>query len=206
MKKRVVFTVLGSLLWLSCGNNHDMMYRPEYQYPSYTKDMQVPTGERGETFKEIKENPFVEVSSQPVSTFSVDVDRAAYSNIRRMIQQGTLPPKDAVRIEEMINYFDYDYPTPDAQTPSPLRVSYEQAPAPWNTTHYLLRIGLKTKPLDLSNTPASHLVFLIDVSGSMMDYNKLPLLKSSLKLLLQNLKPQDKVSIVTYASGTQVAL
>ena len=108
MKKRVVFTVLGSLLWLSCGNNHDMMYRPEYQYPSYTKDMQVPTGERGETFKEIKENPFVEVSSQPVSTFSVDVDRAAYSNIRRMIQQGTLPPKDAVRIEEMINYFDYD--------------------------------------------------------------------------------------------------
>ena len=206
MKKRVVFTVLGSLLWLSCGNNHDMMYSPEYQYPSYTKDMQVPTGERGETFKEIKENPFVEVSSQPVSTFSVDVDRAAYSNIRRMIQQGTLPPKDAVRIEEMINYFDYDYPTPDAQTPSPLRVSYEQAPAPWNTTHYLLRIGLKTKPLDLSNTPASHLVFLIDVSGSMMDYNKLPLLKSSLKLLLQNLKPQDKVSIVTYASGTQVAL
>ena len=206
MKKRVVFTVLGSLLWLSCGNNHDMMYSPEYQYPSYTKDMQVPTGERGETFKEIKENPFVEVSSQPVSTFSVDVDRAAYSNIRRMIQQGTLPPKDAVRIEEMINYFDYDYPTPDAQTPSPLRVSYEQAPAPWSTTHYLLRIGLKTKPLDLSNTPASHLVFLIDVSGSMMDYNKLPLLKSSLKLLLQNLKPQDKVSIVTYASGTQVAL
>ena len=129
MKKMLVFTASASLLLWGCGNNHDMMYSPEYQYPPYTEDMQVPTGESRETFKELKENPFVEVSSQPVSTFSVDVDRAAYSNIRRMIQQGTFPPKDAVRIEEMINYFDYDYPTPDAQTPSPLRVSYEQAPA-----------------------------------------------------------------------------
>ena len=113
MKKRIVFTAFASLLLWGCGNNHDMMYAPEY-YPSYPK--QVPTAENGETFKEIKENPFVEVASQPVSTFSVDVDRAAYSNIRRMIQQGSLPPKDAVRIEEMINYFDYDYPTPNAQT------------------------------------------------------------------------------------------
>ena len=206
MKKMLVFTASASLLLWGCGNNHDMMYSPEYQYPPYTEDMQVPTGESRETFKELKENPFVEVSSQPVSTFSVDVDRAAYSNIRRMIQQGTFPPKDAVRIEEMINYFDYDYPTPNAQTPSPLRVSYEQAPAPWNAQHQLLRIGLKTKPLDLSQTPPSHLVFLIDVSGSMIDYNKLPLLKASLKLLLQKLKEQDKVSIVTYASGTRVAL
>ena len=206
MKKMLVFTASASLLLWGCGNNHDMMYSPEYQYPPYTEHMQVPTGESRETFKELKENPFVEVSSQPVSTFSVDVDRAAYSNIRRMIQQGTFPPKDAVRIEEMINYFDYDYPTPNAQTPSPLRVSYEQAPAPWNAQHQLLRIGLKTKPLDLSQTPPSHLVFLIDVSGSMIDYNKLPLLKASLKLLLQKLKEQDKVSIVTYASGTRVAL
>ena len=190
MRKSLVLTVFASFLLWGCYNNQEAMYSKEYQYPPYIRDMQVPTDENRETFGEIKENPFVEVASQPVSTFSVDVDRAAYSNIRRMIQQGTLPPKDAVRIEEMINYFDYEYPTPDAQTPSPLRVSYEQAPAPWNTTHYLLRIGLKTKPLDLSNTPASHLVFLIDVSGSMMDYSKRPLLKSSLKLLLQNLKPQ----------------
>ena len=206
MRKSLVLTVFASFLLWGCYNNQEAMYSKEYQYPPYIRDMQVPTDENRETFGEIKENPFVEVASQPVSTFSVDVDRAAYSNIRRMIQQGTLPPKDAVRIEEMINYFDYEYPTPDAQTPSPLRVSYEQAPAPWNAAHQLLCIGLKTKPLDLSQTPPSHLVFLIDISGSMIDYNKLPLLKSSLKLLLHNLKAQDKVSIVTYASGVRVAL
>ena len=186
MRKSLVLTVFASFLLWGCYNNQEAMYSKEYQYPPYIRDMQVPTDENRETFGEIKENPFVEVASQPVSTFSVDVDRAAYSNIRRMIQQGTLPPKDAVRIEEMINYFDYEYPTPDAQTPSPLRVSYEQAPAPWNAAHQL--------------------VFLIDISGSMIDYNKLPLLKSSLKLLLHNLKAQDKVSIVTYASGVRVAL
>ena len=204
--KKIVLVAFGSILLLGCGNSHDVMYDGLPQHPAYQMEKPIPTNRNDETFKEIKENPFVEVASQPVSTFSVDVDRAAYSNIRRMIQQGTFPPKDAVRIEEMINYFDYDYPTPDAQTPSPLRVSYEQAPAPWNSTHQLLRIGLKTKPLDLSNTPPSHLVFLIDISGSMADYNKLPLLKSSLKLLLSNLKAGDKVSIVTYASGTRVAL
>lgn len=159
-----------------------------------------------ETYKEIKENSFVAVAQQPVTTFSVDVDRAAYANVRRIIGYGQIPPKDAVRIEEMVNYFDYDYPTPEEGSASPLRVSPELAPAPWNPNHLLLRIGLQAKKIDLAKAPPSNIVFLIDVSGSMDEENKLPLLQSSFKLLLGQLRPDDKVAIVTYANGTKVAL
>lgn len=204
-----IFPSLLCLFLASCGNNH---YNPplspkvsvsmeEVAYDSY---MASPQG--NETFQKIHENTFLEVANQPVSTFSVDVDRAAYSNIRRMISNGSLPPKDAVRIEEMINYFDYDYPAPSPETRSPLQVSPELSVAPWDSSHLLLRIGLQAKKIDLSKAPNSNIVFLIDVSGSMYDQNKLPLLKSSLKMLLGKLKAEDKVSIVTYASGTAVAL
>ena len=159
-----------------------------------------------ETYKEIKENSFVAVAQQPVTTFSVDVDRAAYANVRRIIGYGQIPPKDAVRIEEMVNYFDYDYPAPEEGSASPLRVSPELAPAPWNPNHLLLRIGLQAKKIDLAKAPPSNIVFLIDVSGSMDEENKLPLLKSSFKMLLGQLRPDDKIAIVTYANGTKVAL
>ena len=165
-----------------------------------------PQQRNAETYKEIKENSFVAVAQQPVTTFSADVDRAAYANVRRIIGYGQIPPKDAVRIEEMVNYFDYDYPAPEEGSVNPLRVSPELAPAPWNPNHLLLRIGLQAKKIDLAKAPPSNIVFLIDVSGSMDEENKLPLLKSSFKMLLGQLKPDDKIAIVTYANGTKVAL
>ena len=165
-----------------------------------------PQQRNAETYKEIKENSFVAVAQQPVTTFSADVDRAAYANVRRIIGYGQIPPKDAVRIEEMVNYFDYDYPTPEEGSASPLRVSPELAPAPWNPNHLLLRIGMQAKKIDLAQAPPSNIVFLIDVSGSMDEENKLPLLQSSFKMLLGQLRPDDKVAIVTYANGTKVAL
>ena len=165
-----------------------------------------PQQRNAETYKEIKENSFVAVAQQPVTTFSADVDRAAYANVRRIIGYGQIPPKDAVRIEEMVNYFDYDYPAPEEGSVSPLRVSPELAPAPWNPNHLLLRIGLQAKKIDLAKAPPSNIVFLIDVSGSMDEENKLPLLQSSFKMLLGQLRPDDKVAIVTYANGTKVAL
>ena len=165
-----------------------------------------PQQRNAETYKEIKENSFVAVAQQPITTFSADVDRAAYANVRRIIGYGQIPPKDAVRIEEMVNYFDYDYPAPEEGSASPLRVSPELAPAPWNPNHLLLRIGLQAKKIDLAKAPPSNIVFLIDVSGSMDEENKLPLLQSSFKLLLGQLRPDDKVAIVTYANGTKVAL
>lgn len=165
-----------------------------------------PQQRNAETYKEIKENSFVAVAQQPVTTFSADVDRAAYANVRRIIGYGQIPPKDAVRIEEMVNYFDYDYPAPEEGSASPLRVSPELAPAPWNPNHLLLRIGLQAKKIDLTKAPPSNIVFLIDVSGSMDEENKLPLLKSSFKMLLGQLRPDDKIAIVTYANGTKVAL
>lgn len=165
-----------------------------------------PQQRNAETYKEIKENSFVAVAQQPVTTFSADVDRAAYANVRRIIGYGQIPPKDAVRIEEMVNYFDYDYLAPEEGSASPLRVSPELAPAPWNPNHLLLRIGLQAKKIDLAKAPPSNIVFLIDVSGSMDEENKLPLLKSSFKMLLGQLRPDDKIAIVTYANGTKVAL
>ena len=165
-----------------------------------------PQQRNAETYKEIKENSFVAVAQQPVTTFSADVDRAAYANVRRIIGYGQIPPKDAVRIEEMVNYFDYDYPAPEEGSVSPLRVSPELAPAPWNPNHLLLRIGLQAKKIDLAQAPPSNIVFLIDVSGSMDEENKLPLLQSSFKMLLGQLRPDDKIAIVTYANGTKVAL
>lgn len=165
-----------------------------------------PQQRNAETYKEIKENSFVAVAQQPITTFSADVDRAAYANVRRIIGYGQIPPKDAVRIEEMVNYFDYDYPAPEEGSASPLRVSPELAPAPWNPNHLLLRIGLQAKKIDLAKAPPSNIVFLIDVSGSMDEENKLPLLQSSFKMLLGQLRPDDKVAIVTYANGTKVAL
>jgi Ca-activated chloride channel family protein len=157
-----------------------------------------------EGYASVNENGFRNVKSNPLSTFSIDVDNASYSNIRRFINMGQLPPADAVRIEEMINYFKYDYPEPEGQYP--FSVYTELAVCPWNTKHQLLEVGLRGKSVDKSSLPPSNLVFLIDVSGSMSDANKLPLLKSAFNLLVNELRPQDRVAIVVYAGAAGLVL
>lgn len=157
-----------------------------------------------EGYAPISENGYKNVKNNPLSTFSIDVDNASYSNIRRFINNGTLPPADAVRIEEMINYFKFIYPEPNGE--HPFSVYTELAVCPWNLNHRLLQIGLRGKSIDKSNLPPSNLVFLIDVSGSMDEPNKLPLLKSALGLLVNELRPQDHVAIVVYAGDAGIVL
>ena len=152
----------------------------------------------------IKENEFVKATDNPLSTFSIDVDAASYSNIRRLLQQGNLPPAGAVRIEEMVNYFKYDYPQPSAD--NPFIVSTEIGECPWNNDHRLALIGLQGKNIPVENLPASNLVFLIDVSGSMMSPDKLPLVQQSLQLLTDQLRKQDNVAIVVYAGNAGLVL
>lgn len=157
-----------------------------------------------ENYQAPGESPLRLVAEQPVSTFSVDVDTGSYSNVRRILGEGRLPPADAVRVEEFINYFDYG-DAPAASTDVPFAVHTELAPTPWNAKTRLLRVALKGyKPS--GPLPASNLVFLVDVSGSMYSQDKLPLVKSSLKLLTRQLTARDRISIVTYASGTDVVL
>jgi len=157
-----------------------------------------------EAYARIDENPFFRVSSQPLSTFSIDVDTASYANARRFLAEGALPPKDAVRIEEMINYFHYDDPPPTGS--APFTVSTEVGPSPWNPKFKLVRIGLQTAPIADADVPPRNLVFLLDISGSMEPANKLPLIVQALGLLVAQLRPQDQVAIVVYASGTGVVL
>jgi len=157
-----------------------------------------------EEYDRIYENPFVSTIRNPLSTFSVDVDRASDANVRRMLENNQKPYADAVRIEELINYFNYDYPQPTGK--APFSVNLEISNCPWNNGHQLLSIGLQGKDIDVNNVPNSNLVFLIDVSGSMSDINKLPLLKSSFKILIEKLRPKDRVAMVVYAGAAGVVL
>jgi Ca-activated chloride channel family protein len=157
-----------------------------------------------EEYDGITENIFHDALRNPLSTFSIDVDAASYSNVRRFINDGQRPPKDAVRIEEMINYFNYHYQQP--QGDDPFAIYTEISTAPWNEKHKLVHIGLQGKTIPTENLPPSNLVFLIDVSGSMSDPNKLPLLKSSFKMLVEQLREQDQVAIVVYAGAAGVVL
>ena len=157
-----------------------------------------------EEYSHNAENRFKSPVKDPLSTFSIDVDAASYSNIRRFINQGEMPPKDAVRIEEMINYFNYNYPKPTGN--DPVRITTEVGICPWNKTHRLVQIGLKAREIENQNLPASNFVFLIDVSGSMFGPTRLELVKSSLRLLVNNLREKDRVAIVTYCGDARVAL
>ncbi|WP_428312268.1 vWA domain-containing protein [Hydrocarboniphaga sp.] len=160
--------------------------------------------EQREQYAAIASNPVQRAAENPVSTFSIDVDTGAYANVRRFLSQGQLPPRDAVRVEELVNYFDYRYPAPRDRN-TPFSVSTELAPTPWNAKTHLLQIGVQGwKPQ--GERPAANLVFLIDVSGSMESPDKLPLVKASLKLLAQQLRPQDRLSLVVYAGRTAVVL
>lgn len=170
----------------------DMAHNSQYLDPSI------------ESYKKNPENDFKTVAANPLSTMSVDVDRASYSNIRRFIQNGQLPPADAVRIEEMVNYFHYNYPQPKDE--HPLAIVTELTDCPWQPGHQLLHIGMQAKTIATESLPASNLVFLVDVSGSMGEPNKLPLVKESLKLLTKNLRDKDHIALVVYAGSAGLVL
>ena len=157
-----------------------------------------------EGYDHIQENDFIAVADDPRSTFSIDVDTASYSNMRRFIRDGQLPPADAVRIEELVNYFDYDYAQPSGD--DPFSVTTEVAPCPWAPDHRLVHVGLQGKDVSAKEVPPRNLVFLLDVSGSMSNHDKLPLLKRGLGMLADQIRPQDRVSIVVYAGASGVVL
>ena len=157
-----------------------------------------------EDYDYFEENAFESPAAKPLSTFSIDVDNASYTNVRRFINSGQKVPKDAVRVEEMINFFKYNNPAPINN--DPFAITTEYSTAPWNAKHKLLRIGLQGKIIPSNKLPASNLVFLIDVSGSMNDQNKLPLLKESMKILVKELRKEDKVSIIVYAGAVGMVL
>jgi len=161
-------------------------------------------GHNREAYDRIHDNAFKLVRQDPLSTFSIDVDTASYANVRRFLNQNQLPPPDAVRIEELVNYFRYDYAQPKAE--HPFSVSVDLAQCPWAPTHRLARVALKGREPDLARRPASNLVFLLDVSGSMGDANKLPLVKRSMKLMVDHLGENDRVAIVVYAGASGLVL
>ena len=157
-----------------------------------------------EAYARIDESEFLGVAEHPLSTFSVDVDTASYANVRRFLAENRLPPADAVRIEELVNYFPYAYEPPAEG--APFAVHTEVMGCPWEPSHRLVRIGLKAKEIPLGERPPSNLVFLVDVSGSMQDERKLPLVKSALRLLVERLDGRDRVALVVYAGSSGVVL
>ncbi len=179
---------------------------PPESPPPYPMPTPVPGGEfNTEVYDSIVDNPFLMVERIPLSTFSIDVDTAAYANIRRFLTANQRPPKDAVRIEELVNYFPYEYALPE-ENEHPLKINVEAASAPWQAEHRLVRVALKGKEIDWEERAASNVVFLLDVSGSMNSPNKLPLVKRSMELLTRKFGQRDRVAIVTYAGQSQVAL
>ncbi len=193
----------GSYHSMTTAANYDMKYAPELVGLANDAAVEAPQFNT-EEYTAITENTFKSAVSEPLSTFSIDVDTASYTNIRRMINYGQAVPADAVRIEEMINYFSYSYPDP--KEGEPFSVNTELSDCPWNSDTKLLRIGLKAKDIDLSGRVPMNLVFLIDVSGSMSDDDKLPLVQKAFSILTEQLTPMDRISIVTYASGDRVVL
>ncbi len=162
------------------------------------------TSANTESYAYIRENKFRSVANEPLSTFSIDVDTASYANVRRFLTNGQLPPADAVRIEELVNYFNYDYPTPTGS--DPFSVNVEVTSAPWRPQHRLVRIGLRGKDIAFEGRRPTNLVFLLDVSGSMNSADKLPLVKKSLRLLVDQLESSDHVAIAVYAGAAGVIL
>ncbi|MDF7775916.1 VWA domain-containing protein [Sphingomonas sp. AOB5] len=213
MRVRFLGTAAVAALVLSACNGGSGSYPAGSGYPA---DQSASTGftqteiaamppQMRERYKANEISPVRRTADAPVSTFAVDVDTASYSNVRRFITQGQTPPRDAVRSEELINYFRYDYPLPTDRT-APFSVTTDVARTPWNPDTRLLRIGLRGYDLNYAQRPAANLVFLVDVSGSMNEADKLPLVKQALTTLADNLRPQDCVSIVVYAGAAGVVL
>jgi Ca-activated chloride channel family protein len=183
---------------------HPVLKKAEIEYPDNYQNQNAAGDFNTEDYDPIVENTFLAPAQHPLSTFSIDVDEASYSNIRRYLQNGSLPPAGAVRIEEMINYFDYDYAKPVNN--APFAVHTEIGTCPWNSDHKLVHIGLQGKEIPIDHLPPSNLVFLIDVSGSMDEPAKLPLVQASLKLLTDQLREKDRVAIVVYAGSAGLVL
>jgi len=192
----------GSVAGVKTGHPGRYSKRSTYNTSYVPEPGYIPHNTEG--YSAIHENGFKDVLHNPLSTFSIDVDRASYSNVRRFLNMGQLPPIDAVRVEEMINYFSYNYPEPEGK--HPFSVYTEISECPWNPSHQLLHVGLKGKSIDKEELPASNLVFLIDVSGSMSSPNKLPLLKQAFRMLVNELRPEDRVAIVVYAGAAGLVL
>ncbi len=171
--------------------------------PSPDND-QTPTDHNTEEYTAQTENPFLEVTKNPLSTFSIDVDAASYSNMRRFINDHSLPPEGSVRIEEFINYFEYDYPQPKGEHPFSITTEIDRCP--WNGDNMVLHVGLQGKRMDVQELPPNNLVFLLDVSGSMSNPNKLPLLKKAMHLLVNEMRTVDRVAIVVYAGAAGLVL
>lgn len=183
---------------------HKIAAQAQSSTTGYTTSAKPIIKENREGYSTIVENKFQQVTTKPLSTFSIDVDAASYSSLRSFLNNGQQPPADAIRIEEMINYFDYDYPQPTSK--HPFEMITEISDCPWNQQHRLVHIGLQGKNISTDNLPPSNLVFLIDVSGSMSAANKLPLLQASINLLVNQLRKEDKVAIVVYAGAAGVVL
>jgi Ca-activated chloride channel family protein len=166
----------------------------------------APAQPNTESYARIVDNPFQRAADEPLSTFSIDVDTASYANVRRFLSQNTLPPRDAVRIEELLNYFPYSDAAPSSASEHPFAVHVEVAGCPWNAQNRLARIGIAARPIDQSRRPASNLVFLVDVSGSMQEPNKLPLVQWSLQRLVEQLGENDQVAMVVYAGASGLVL
>ncbi len=200
--------LIGFLAAMGCSGDSRKLSNTAHLPPSAEVAYQS-TGEttdslNTEAYESLSENEFLSALDNPQSTFSIDVDTASYANVRRFLNEGQLPPKGAVRIEELINYFPFNYPEPEGE--HPFAVSTEVAACPWHPDHRLVRIGLKGRSLAVSNRPNCNLVFLLDVSGSMAQENKLPLVKQAMKKLVNELDERDRIGIVVYAGGSGVAL
>lgn len=206
----VPLCLTGSLLMLGCGSpaNSNLGIRAVEGVRPASAMRQDTTAAKPEfnteAYDSVQENDFVEALQQAQSTFSIDVDTASYANVRRFVSQGQRPPAGAVRLEELINYFGYEYPEPEGE--HPFSVSAEMAGCPWNEGHQLLRIGLKGQSIDFQQRPPCNLVFLLDVSGSMMDSRKLPLVKSAMRLLTEELAEPDRIAVVVYAGASGLVL
>ena len=198
MKKVLLFIPL--LIFIACDYQEDGIYPSRYNSDNINGDFPAP----GEQYNEYVENPFIEVAENPVSTFSIDADGASYTNIRRFLTSGQFPPKAAVRTEEFINYFPYDYAEPAGGVP--ISVDGEVSTCPWFAEHKIISINLKGKTMSKATLPAANMVLLVDVSGSMSSEDKLPLLQQSLMLFVDEMRAQDKITIVTYAGSAGIAL
>jgi Ca-activated chloride channel family protein len=202
MKKQfVIFSVLVLLMLNSCSKEDSNVISSSGIYNNIPYTESSPLGER---YNEFTENPFIKVVEQPLSTFSIDADGASYSNTRRFLNSKTLPPKDAIRVEEFINYFTYDYPQPEGE--HPISVIGETCKCPWQTEHRLIRIGIKGKEIPRAELPPANWELLIDVSGSMSSDDKLEMLKKGFLLFVDELSPSDRLAIVTYAGSAGVVL
>ena len=202
--KRLINSASAAVLCLALLSCESEGLSFDMAFPETGTEENITPPQEGDRFDEIKDNPFIKTSEQNVSTFSIDADGAAYGYMRKMVSMGKLPTPASVRIEEYLNYFTFKYEDPTGE--HSLAINSEVGPCPWNEEHRLIRLGLKGKPTDLNKAPTANFVFMVDVSGSMDYEDKLGLLKSSLNTLVDNLRPTDRVSIITYASKVEKLL